>query len=700
MSSKKVAQALESQGDISLREGACYMCDKYCPTRIHVREGKAVEIEMLDESVVDYCPRWRAQLDFVYHPERLKYPLKRVGERGEGKFERITWDEALGTIADKMLELKEQEGPESVAFYVAYTKEPRPYFRRLVHAYGSPNYTTETSSCFSAGWLAATLNFGKDYGYLLGNSRLIDPDSKCMLMWSSSIRHSNPRLWGDYLDAMKNGLKFIVVDPRRTQIASMANIHLQLRPGTDGALALGMMNVIINDELYDKEFVEKWTVGFEDLKKLVQDYPPEMVQEITWVPAEKIKEAAVMFATNKPSKITTSPGATIHHQNGVQNTRAILLVSAITGNIEVPGGNRMSAVQPETNSITLQELVPELPPGIGSKRFPIFTGLFEEMQANAMVDQILIGDPYPIKALVAAGLNLQFFANSRRFTETIKRLDLIVDIDLFHTPATRVSDIVLPISSWLERDILLVKTGGLIKLVEPAIEPVAETWPEWKVYAELAKRLGLGDQFWDGDIMKCFDYILEPTGLTVEDLRKKPAGITCTVPVRAPRHYEQAGFNTPSGKVEIRSSILEKHGFDPLPIYKEPVESPVSRPDLARSYPLVLTTGARNISFLHSQHRNLQKLRRMMPDPLLEIHTDDAESRGIRSGDTVDVTSPRGRVMVKAHVTDSILSGVVQLPHHWPDEANANNLSDDVHLDPISGFPAFKSQLCQVTKVM
>jgi len=266
MSFKKVAQALESQGDISLREGACYMCDKYCPTRIHVREGKAVGIEMLDESVVDYCPRWRAQLDFVYHPERLKYPLKRVGARGEGKFERITWDEALGTIADKMLELKEQEGPESVAFYVAYTKEPRPYFRRLVHAYGSPNYTTETSSCFSAGWLAATLNFGKDYGYLLGNSRLIDPDSKCMLMWSSSIRHSNPRLWRDYLDAMKNGLKFIVVDPRRTQIASMANIHLQLRPGTDGALALGMMNVIINDELYDKEFVEKWTVGFEDLK--------------------------------------------------------------------------------------------------------------------------------------------------------------------------------------------------------------------------------------------------------------------------------------------------------------------------------------------------------------------------------------------------------------------------------------------------
>jgi anaerobic selenocysteine-containing dehydrogenase len=697
MSSEKATQAIESPGNVTLKEGACYMCDSYCPTRIHVQEGKAVEIEMMDERVGDSCPRWRAQLDFAYHPDRLKYPLIRVGERGKGKFKRITWEEALSTIADKLLELKEQNGAESVAFYIAYTKEPRPYFRRLVHAYGSPNYTTETSSCFSAGWLAATLNFGKDYGYLLGNSRMIDPASKCMIMWSSSIRHSNPNLWRDYLDAKRRGLKFIVVDPRITQLASMADIHLQLRPGTDGALALGLMNVIIDEDLYDKDFVEKWTVGFDDLKLLVQDYPPEKVQEITGVSAEKIREAAIMFASNGPSKITTSPGATIHHQNGVQNTRAIFLVSAITGNIEVPGGNRMSPVKPETNSITLQELVPSLAPGIGSHKFPIFTGMFEEMQANAIVEQILTGDPNPIKALVAAGLNLQFFANSQRFAETLKRLDLIVDIDFFHTPATRISDIVLPISSWLERDILIIKSGGLIKLVEPAIDPVGETWPEWKIYAELAKKLGFGGKFWDGDIMKCFDYILEPTGLTVEDLRKKPSGIACTVPVREPKHYENAGFETPSGKIEIRSSILEQHDFEPLPVYKEPVESPLSRPDLAQSYPLVLTTGARTISFTHSQHRNLEKLRSIVPEPLLEIHIDDADSRDIQSGDMVHVSSPRGRVRVKAYVTDSILPGVVHIPHHWPDEANANILSDDIHLDPISGFPAFKSQLCQVT---
>ena len=675
------------------------MCDKYCPTEIHVSNGKAVNIDMLNEPARDYCPRWKAQLDFVYHPDRILHPLKRVDERGSGQFKEISWEEALDTVAGNLLENKKMHGPKSTAFYIAYTKEPRPYFRRLVHAYGSPNYTTETSSCFSAGWLAATLNFGKDYGYLLGNSRQIEPESKCMILWSSSVRQSNPHGWKDLLDAREKGLKLIVVDPRKTQIAALADIHLQLRPGTDGALALGMLNIIINEELYDEEFVSKWTVGFDELKELVQDYPPEKVEGITRVPAELIREAASMFATNLPGKIMTSPGATIHHQNGVQNTRAIFLIPAITGNIEVPGGNRMTPELPPTNQITLQERVRDMPPGIGSQRFPLFTGLFEEMQANAIVEQIITGDPYPIKTLVAAGLNLQFFPSSQRLEETLKQLDLIVDIDYFHTPATRISDIVLPISTWLERDILIIKRGGHIRLVEPAIEPVGETWPEWKIYYELAKRLGLDDMYWNGDIMRCFNHILEPTSITVKQLKENPDGITYPVPAKSTRHYEAAGFQTPSGKVEIKSSILEQHGYEPLPVYREPAESPINTPELAEKYPLILTTGARTISYTHSQHRNLEKLRKMVPEPLLEIHPIDSNKRRIKPGEKVSVTSPRGSMSVKAYITDTILPGVVHLPHHWPDMANANILCDDQHLDPISGFPAFKSQLCQVKPI-
>jgi anaerobic selenocysteine-containing dehydrogenase len=520
-----------------------------------------------------------------------------------------------------------------------------------------------------------------------------------MMIWGSAVRHSTPLNWKNCLDAKERGLKYIVVDPRKTQIAGIADIHLQLRPGTDGALALGMMNIIINENLYDKEFVNKWTVGFDKLRELVQGYPPKKVEKITWVPAEKIREAALMFAKNTPSKIMTSPEATVHHQNGVQNTRAIYLIPAILGNIEVPGGNRSSPEKPPTKQITLQEKVKDMPQGVGAQRFPVFTELFEEMQANAIVEQILTSKPYPIRALVAAGLNLQFFPNSRRLEDTLKQLELIVDIDFFHTPATRISDIVLPISTWLERDILLTREGGHVWLIEPSIEPVGESWPEWKIYYELAKRLGLDDEYWNGDIEKCFNEILEPIGLTVKKLRKTPDGIMYPMPAKSIKQYEATGFKTPSGKVEIESSILRKHGYEPLPIYREPAESPISTPKLAEKYPLVLTTGARTVNFTNSQYRNIKKLREMVPEPLLEIHPDDAEKRKIEQRQRVMVSSSRGSIIVKANITDTTLSGVVHLPHLWPDELNVNLLCDDKNLDPISGFPAYKSQLCQVTPI-
>ena len=676
------------------------MCDMYCPTKLHVKDGKAVKIEMLDKKTENLCPRWKAQLEFVYNPERILCPLKRVGERGEGKFRKISWDEALTKIADKLTELKTSIGAKATAFYIAYTKEPRPYFRRLAYLYGSPNYCTETSSCFSAGWLAASLTFGQDYGYFLQDSRSISQETKCKLVWSSTVRQSSPHFWQDYIDAVERGMKLIVVDPRRTRIASMADIHLQLRPGTDGALALGMMNVIINQGLYDKDFIDNWSNGFDKFSEYVQIFTPEHVSEITWVPADKITEAATLFASNTPTKIHTSPGSTIHHQNGVQNTRAILLLSALTGSIEVPGGNRKITAQAPIKDISLKERLPELGPGLGSVRFPLFTELFMEMQSNMLVSQINSGEPYPIKALIGAGLNIQFFANQRHLVETLKKLDLIVDIDYFHTPATRISDIVLPISSWLERHILILKAGGQIRLVEPAIEPIGDTLPEFMIYAKLAEKLGLKDQFWGGDIEKCFNEVLEPSCVSVEDLRAHPEGITVPVTPRPARYYLEHGFQTPSGKVEFKSSILAKYGYQPLPVYREPLESPINSPKLYKQFSLVLSTGARTISYTHSQHRNLKSLRRIMPEPLLEINPVDAKSRGISNGDRVMVTSPRGEVIIKAKVTDTILGGVVQMPHHWPDTANANNLSDDLNLDPISGFPAFKSQLCQVEKLV
>jgi len=653
---------------------------------------------MIDQNVADICLRWKAQLDFVYHPDRLKYPLKRVGGRSSSSFERISWDEAMDTVSNDLQKVKDNYGPESVVFYIAYTKEPRPYFHRLAHAFGSPNYCTESSSCFSAAWLAAALTYGEDYGSIYTQSQEVDPASKCKLIWGTAMQASMPWIWKDHLDARKKGLKLIVVDPRRTKIASLADIHLQLRPGTDGALALGLMNVIIDEQLYDREFVEKWTVGFDGLKKLVQGYSSEKVEKITQVPAAKIREAAIMYATQKPAKIGMSADATTHTPNGVQNHRAIILLAALTGNFEVPGGNRQTPQVLPQNGITLHERIDGMSPGLGTDRFPIWTNMFREMESNILAERIESGEPYPIKALFGAGLNPMFFPNSNHLVESLNKLDFIVVTDYFLTPGAQLADIVLPIASWLERQMLFAYPGGKVTLIEPAIEPIGESWPEWKVYFKLAKKLGLGHDFWEGEFEKCLRYALEPSGITLEELIQHPEGIKYPVTPRPAKYYEQAGFKTPSGKVEIASSILAQHGCEPLPVYKEPVESPVTRPDLLDKYPLVLTSGARKAPYTHSLFRNISQLRKMLPEPLLDISPADAQQRSIKSGDLVKVSSPRGEMKITANVTDTILPGVVEIPHLWAGEANVNMLIDDQSLDPISGFPPFKSQLCQVDK--
>ncbi len=679
-----------------IKDGVCYMCTATCPMKVHVSDGRVTKVETADPSV-NHCPRWKAQTDFIYHPDRLLYPLKRTGGRGENNWQRISWDEALDITADGLRKVREKYGPESVVFWIAYTKEPRPYFHRLTHAFGSPNYCTESSNCFSATWIAANLTYGDEYSYMTASSSGIDPETKCKLIWGSAVI-SAPPVWQINLKAKEKGVKLIVVDPRRTQIAAKADIHLQLRPGTDGALALGMMNVIINENLHDKDFLDKWTVGFDDLKELVKEYPLDRTEKITGVPAAKIREAALLYARNKPAKVHLSPNGTTHHFNGVQNHRAVILLAALTGNIGLPGGNMpLPAAKLKPNDITLHERVKKMPPGVGSKRFPIWTERYHEMQSNVIADQIESVQPYPIKAMFSAGLDIQFFANSKRLADALKKLDFIAVTEYFHTPGTQAADIVLPIASWLERPILLTENPDYVKLVQPAISPPGECRTEWDIYSGLAKRLGFGDLFWDGSFEKCVNHILEPMKITYNDLKAKPEGIKLEKQPWPAKHYEKTGFKTPSGKVEIASATLQEHGLDPLPVYREPPESPLSRPELAAKYPLVMTSGARVMAYTHSQFRNIPQLRKLMPDPLVDINPADASSRGIKTGDTVTVSSPRGSIRMKASVTDTIPPGVVSLPHQWPGEANVNELVDDKTLDPISGFIPCKSQLCQIS---
>ncbi len=688
-----------STGTEVITNGICYMCTASCDTRVHVTNGRATQVDIVDPATAALCPRGKAQLELIYHPDRLLQPLKREGKGRNGALVPTSWDDALDIVAKALLKVKKDYGPESVVFWIAYTKEPRPFYHRLAHAFGSPNYCTESSNCFTSQRTATAITYGQDYALWMNQSHSIDPSTKCKIIWGCGIKEGAPYTWQSYVEAKKNGLKLIVIDPVRTQIASMADIHLQLRPGTDGALALGMINIIISEKLYDKEFMEKWTVGFDDLKKLVKEYPIKKVEQITGVPASKIKQAAQLYAKSKPAQIYFSGDSTTHHSNGLQNHRAIIVLPALTGNIEIKGGNCAPPECIPTNDITLHDRISSMPPGLGSDKFPIWTEIIKEMQSNVISERIENAKPYPIKALVGAGLHPEYFANSNRFAQAVKTLDFVVVTDYFQTAGTQLADVVLPISSWLERHILLTWSGGA-KLIQPAIEPVGQTWPEWKIYFELAKRLGLGKEFWDGDLMACFNYMLEPSGITVNDLKQQPDGTVKKPVVKRPeKYYEQKGFKTPSGKVEIVSSILAHHGYDPLPVYKEPVDSPLSKPELKDTYPLVLTTGARRLAYTHSQFRNISPLRQLIPDPVVDIHPSDAKERKIETGDFVMILSPGGSASMKANVTDTVKRGVVSAPHHWPREANINAIISDKNFDPVSGFAPLKSSLCNVMRV-
>ncbi len=677
----------------------CSMCTSgFCPTDVRMEDGRAVAVDIGKVP----CPRGKAQLEFVYHPDRLRQPLRRTGPRGTGQFAPVSWERALGDIAAQLLEIRRRDGAESVVFFVGYTQEPRPYVQRLAHAFGSPNYVTESSCCFLATTLAAAATYGPAWRYF-HYSGALHPATRLHVLWSANPPISSPPTAAKLWEAQARGTRLIVVDPRRTETARRADMHLQLRPGTDGALALTLIHVIVAEDLYDHAFVRDWTVGFDDLVRLVEAFPPQRGQAITGVPADQIRDAARLLACIKPAKIQFSASATVHAANGVQNHRAIILLPALTGNLDVAGGNMLPFDQsPPLKDISLRDRLASLPPRVGADRFPFWNQVTDEGQMAALADQIASGRPYPIKALIGVGANVMMFADSARMREAWSQLDLLAFSDFFPTPTTDLGDYVLPAATYMEGPALVTGTpfspqAARVRYREAVLEPWGASRPDWWIVFELARRLGLRDVFWQGDFERSVADILSPSGIDLAELRRHPEGLALPIPPHEPWGYRHSGFDTPSGKVEIRSSLLEACGYDGLPVYREPAESPL-HPTLAVDYPLVLTTGARVPMYTHSQFRRLPSLHRRLPEPRLEMNPADASPRGIASASQVVLSTPRGCIVVRAKVTDVVPPGVVQMGHGWP-EADVNLLTDGSQVDPISGFPAFKSLLCQVNAV-
>jgi anaerobic selenocysteine-containing dehydrogenase len=488
-------------------------------------------------------------------------------------------------------------------------------------------------------------------------------------------------------------------------------------------LALGMLNVIINERLYDEEFIRKWTHGFDELKDRVQDYSPERVAEITWIPKEKIIEASRFYATSKPAAVQW--GVSIDQSKEcIPTIHAIMSLWAITGNVDIPGGNVIKTrnfnldyeIKKEFQTVAEEQKEKKIGTGI----YPLLDQWYTPAVGSAVIDQILTDVPYPIKAAWIQTTNTFTCsaADAKRVYEAFKKLDFVVVVDLFMTPtAMAFADIVLPATTYAERDGIALTGGNAIFVgaMNKAIEPVGESKSDMEIILELGKRLNPDAWSWN-NVQEMFTAMIKSMGITFEELR----GMGFAYDTFEYKKYEkgllrpdkEAGFNTPTGKIELYSTVFEKCGLDPLPYFEEPPESPVSTPEISKEYPLVLTTGAKSWGFFHSEHRQIPLLRNMNPDPITEIHPETAEKLGIKDGDWIYIESKHGRCQQRAKLTSAIHPQVIHSQHGWwfpekpgPEpslfgawESNINLLLPSGWVGRAGfGYP-FKSQMCRVYK--
>jgi len=702
-----VEREMEVYGYDSVVKSHCRMCHGGCGVLVYTKNGKVEKIAGDPDCPINHgtlCSKGLASAQLAYHPDRLTYPVKRLGPKGSGRWERISWDEALDTIAEKLLHYRDTFGAESVVLGYGTGRENEAVIYRFANLFGTPNVLTAGHFCYGPRIATSILT--------CGTNPIVDYENhpQCIMVWGNNVVISNPDCYKgeSFSRAMDAGAKLIAVDPRLTRIAARADVWLPLRPGTDAALALGMLQVIIEEGLYEKDFVENHVHGWEPFVQRVEEYPLDKVEEITWVPAQKIRDAAVLFATTKPAAIQW--GVAIEQQvNCADNDRLLMFLMGITGNIDVPGGQVLFKPPGVRNvgHFGAHRMLPDTQreKRLGGDRFRL-AGNFAIINPKCVWDAILEEKPYPVKALFFISSNpLMTRGNAAEVYRALKKVEFMVVSDFFLTPTAEMADIVLPSATWLEMDYIgdFWKRHGYI-LPRRKVIQVGECRSDHEMLNDLAHRVGQGEYWWD-NFEQALDWILEPIGITWQDFKKMDY-------IRGDllyQKYETRGFSTPTRKFEIYSTVLESMGYDPLPRYREPPESPYSTPELYRKFPYILITGRRLPGFFHTENRQVPWLRELHRDPVVEIHPDTAMKEGIQEGDWITIESPRGRVRQRARFFAGMDPRIVSAEHGWwfpenkdPghgwDESNINMLTDNAYeaCDPAMGATHVRTLLCRI----
>ena len=791
--------------------GYCGLCIARCGTVATVEDGRFTRLDPdpAHPTGQALCAKGRAAPELVYHPERLTHPLRRTRPKGEADpgWERIGWDEALNLTAAAMRRSADRHGPQSVAFTLASGSttaigDSSGFIQRLANAFGTPNSKITLDVC---GWGRA---FATQYTFGVGSVGTggaggAMPDierSGALILWGYNPSFTRLTHATAVVAALKRGMRLVVIDPRRAGLAGKADKWLRVRPGSDGALALGLAHVMIERGWYDRDFIGEWSNGphlvradtgrllterdldaggdagrllawdaaaarlvpydtaagryagdasrlalegeyrvataegevvcrpaFELYRRLCRRYPPEAVEAISWVPRAQVEETARLLWHARPVSYYAWSGHE-HHANVTQTARAMSLLYALTGSFDQPGGNVLFAGPPAA-SVAGQDLpaARRMAPTLGVAERPLGPARWGWVGTPDLYRAILEGTPYPVRAMVGFGANvLLAHADGRRGREALRALDFYAHLDLFMTPTAELADIVLPVASAFEREGLKVgfeispETQSHIQLRPPVVPPSGEARPDTDIIFDLAGRLGLAAEFWNGDVDAAYRHQLAPTGVTLEDLRSAPGGVRLPLRTRHAKHAEPdaegapRGFPTPSRKVELYSQTFLDKGYAPLPEFTEPPVGPVARPDLAARYPLVLTSAKPSL-FCQTQHRALPSLRKRARHPEVELHPDAARARGVAEGDWVAIETPEGRVRARARLNAGLDPRVAVGEHgFWqgcdelgipardpfgPATASYNLLIGTAERDPVSGTPSLRSYLCEIRRI-
>jgi anaerobic selenocysteine-containing dehydrogenase len=785
--------------------GFCGLCIARCGSIATVEDGRFTRLDPdpAHPTGQALCAKGRAAPELVYSPQRLTQPLRRTRPKGDADpgWVEISWDEALDMTAEALRRTADAHGPQSVAFSqpspsTTAIGDADPFLRRLMRAFGTPNLVWSLDLC---GW---GRGFATRYAFGVGSvatgsagGAMADiPNSGCLILWGYNPSHTRLTHATATIEARKRGMKLIVIDPRHVGLAGKADVWLRLRPGTDGALALGLAHAMIANGWYDRAFVQTWTNAphlvrsdtgrllraadlaaggdpahfvawdqtagqpvaydpatgsygvpaehlaldgevavatpqgmlrcrpvFAHYAELCARYTPERVAEICWIGPEQVVAAARLMWESRPVSYYAWSGHE-HHANTTETARAMALLYALTGSFDQPGGNVLFPAVP-TAALAGDDVPAARPmaPAVGVEQRPLGPAKWNNVSSHDFYRAVLEGEPYPVRALVAFGANLLLaFSDPLRGRRALAALDFYVHADLFMNPTAELADIVLPVASCFERDALRfgfeisTEAQSLVQLRQAVVPPPGAARPDIDIIFDLAVRLGLGAQFWNGDVEAAYRHQLGPSGVSLEALRAEPRGVRVPLATRHAKHAEPdaaghpRGFATPSRKVEFWSETLQAGGHAPLPEFVPP---PPPQPE---RYPLLLTC-AKPTLFCQTQFRALPSLRRRAMDPEVMLHPETAAQRGIAAGDWVSVETATGAMRARAVFNAELDTRVVVGEHGWWQAAsdidapgydpfsvrgsNYNLTVDPTARDPISGTTAHRSGCCEVSRI-